>query len=265
MNRIGAAKNNGRFLTVHSVLVYAFLYIPIFILVVFSFNASKQTAVWEGFTLDWYRKAFENELIMRSVENSLIVAFATAVLATVIGTMCALGLEKLSSRSKTRQLTEGLVYLPLVSPEVVMGAALLAFFSVIRYSLSINTVIFAHLSFSIPYVALVMRARLADFDHSLEEAAMDLGANPLQTFFKVKLPLLMPGLIASSLLVFTISIDDYVITSFVSGVSSTTLPLQIYSMIKVGVTPEVNAISTLVLVITIIAIAIAQVFYKKGT
>jgi spermidine/putrescine transport system permease protein len=256
-------KKSSNFLKLHTWLIYAFLYVPIIILIIFSFNASKQTAVWEGFTFQWYIHLFQNDLIVKAVENSFFVASATAILATIFGTMCALAIDRFNFRSKG--FTRGLIYLPMVSPEIVVGAALVTFFGLIHYTLDIWSVVFAHLSFSISYVAIIVKARLTDFDRSLEEASMDLGANPLQTFFRVTLPLLMPGIIAGALLVFTISMDDYVITSFVTGVGSTTLPLQIYSMIKVGVTPEVNAISTLLLALTIFLIIIAQYFYQKPT
>lgn len=237
-------------------LIYVFLYAPIVVLIVFSFNASKQTATWEGFTFKWYEALAHNARILAAVKNSLIVAGATTVIATIIGTMVALALGRYRFRGQS--MTQALLYLPVVIPEIVLGAALVTFFGVVKWQLGLSSVIVAHVAFSIPYVAIVVRARLAGFDRSLEEAAMDLGAGPLQTFFRVTLPLLLPGIISGALLVFTISIDDYVITSFVAGVGSTTLPLQIYSMVKVGVTPEVNAVSTLLLVVTIFMIIIAQ-------
>lgn len=240
----------------HAWLVYLFLYLPIVILVVFSFNEARQTARWEGFTLQWYEKLASNKLILRSVKNSLLVAAATTVLSTLIGTAAALAMGRFNFRGKG--FTQAALFLPIIIPEIVLGAALVTFFGAVGMRLSIWTVIAAHVAFSISYVAIVVRARLAGFDRSLEEAAMDLGAGPLETFFRVTLPLILPGVVAGALLVFTISIDDYVITSFVAGVGATTLPLQIYSMIKVGVTPEVNAVSTLLLLFTVVMILIAQ-------
>jgi len=240
----------------HSWLVYLFLYLPIVILVVFSFNESKQTAVWQGFTLDWYRHLAHNDLILRSVQNSLIVAAITTVVATLIGTMVALALARFEFRGKGT--TSGVLYLPIIIPEIVIGAALVTFFGVVQLRLSLWTVVLAHIAFSISYVAIVVRARLAGFDRSLEEAALDLGAGPWETFRRVTLPLIGPGIVAGALLVFTISIDDYVVTSFVAGVGATTLPLQIYSMLKVGVTPEVNAVSTLLILVTVVLIVAAQ-------
>lgn len=245
-----------RLLATHSLLVYLFLYVPIVILILYSFNRSKQTAAWEGLTFDWYLRLFHNDLILRAVKNSLIVALITTVVATVIGTLAALALARGSFRGKGA--TQAALYLPIIIPEIVLGAALVTFFGVVNLRLSIWTVVVAHVVFSVSYVAIVVRARLAGFDRELEEAALDLGATPLETFRRVTLPLILPGIVAGALLVFTISIDDYVVTSFVAGVGATTLPLQIYSMLKVGVTPEVNAVSTLLLLVTVVFIVAAQ-------
>jgi spermidine/putrescine transport system permease protein len=236
-------------------LVYLFLYAPIGILVLFSFNRARQTAVWEGWTLDWYRGLAGDDLILASVRNSLVVGLVGTAIATVVGTLVALALGR--HRFRGEGATRALLYLPVIIPEVVFGAALVTFFGVLAIRLSLLTVIVAHVVFCVSYVAIVVRARLAGFDRSLEEAALDLGARPLATFFRVTLPLITPGIVAGALLSFTISIDDYVITSFVAGVGATTLPLQIYSMLKVGVTPEVNAVSSLLLFVTIVMITIA--------
>jgi len=222
----------GWFLRTHTFLVYVFLYAPIAILVLFSFNKTSQTAVWQGLTLEWYRNLMHDELILVSVRNSLVVGVATTFIATVIGTLAALAMGRFEFRGKG--MTKNLLYLPIIIPEIVIGAALVTFFGAARLRLSILTVVIAHVVFSISYVTIVVRARLSGFDRSLEEAALDLGARPVQTFFRVTLPLILPGIVSGALLVFTVSIDDYVITSFVAGVGSTTLPLQIYSMLKVG-------------------------------
>ncbi len=240
----------------HAAAVYVFLYAPIVILVLFSFNEARQTARWEGFTFQWYGRLLENKLLLRSVKNSLVVAGAATAVCTVIGTLAALAFGRYSFRGKGQ--TQALLFLPIIIPEIVLGAALVTFFGAVQMRLSLWTVILSHIAFSISYVAIVVRARLAGFDRSLEEAAMDLGAGPIQTFFRVTLPLILPGVVAGALLVFTISIDDYVVSSFVAGVGATTLPLQIYSMIKVGVTPEVNAVSALLLLVTVAMIAVAQ-------
>ena len=245
-----------RWLAVHTAVVYLFLYAPIAVLVVFSFNAARQTAMWDGFTLDWYEKLLGNAVLLRSVRNSLLVAGITTAVATVLGTLAALALGRYDFRGKRG--TRALLYLPVIIPEVVLGAALLTFFGVVEIRLSLWTVVIAHVVFSVSYVAIVVRARLSGLDPSLEEAARDLGAGPFETFRRVTLPLILPGIAASALLVFTLSIDDYVVTSFVAGVGSTTLPLHIYSMLKVGVTPEVNAVSTLLLAVTVVLIVLAH-------
>jgi spermidine/putrescine transport system permease protein len=245
-----------RLLAVHTALVYLFLYLPIAVLVVFSCNAARQTAVWDGFTLGWYRRLLDDGPLLGAVRNSLGVAAATTVIATGLGTLAALALGR--HRFPGRRATQGLLVLPVIIPEIVLGAALVTFFGVAGMHLSLATVVIAHVVFSLSYVAIVVRSRLAGLDPALEEAARDLGAGPFETFHRVTLPLLLPGIVASALLVFTLSIDDYVITSFVAGVGATTLPLHIYSMLKVGVTPEVNAVSTLLLAVTIALIAAAQ-------
>jgi spermidine/putrescine transport system permease protein len=253
-------KGRGWLLRTHTWLVYVFLYAPIAILVLFSFNRASQTAVWQGFTLEWYRSLAGNVLILTAVRNSLVVGAAATAIATLFGTFAALALGRYEFRGKG--LTRNLLYLPIIIPEIVVGAALVTFFGVVGQRLSLTTVVIAHVVFSVSYVAIVVRARLSGFDRSLEEAALDLGARPVQTFWRVTLPLILPGIVSGALLVFTVSIDDYVITSFVAGVGATTLPLQIYSMLKVGVTPEVNAVSTLLLVLTILLITVAQRLQK---
>jgi spermidine/putrescine transport system permease protein len=241
-------------------IVYLFLYAPILILIIFSFNRSHY-AIWEGFTLNWYRILFDDDLVLRSLKNSLIVAITATLVSTIMGTLAALGMQRFHFRAK--QSVEGIFYLPVVVPEIVMAASLVIFFGFIRFTLGMTTVILAHIAFCVSYVIIVVRARLEGFDRTLEEAAMDLGANEFQTFFKVTLPLIAPGIMSGALLAFTLSIDDYIITSFVSGVGSTTLPLQIYSMVKTRVTPEINAVSTLLLIPTILLVVIADRLQRK--
>jgi len=238
-----------------STAVYLFLYAPILILVIFSFNSSRY-AVWEGFSLHWYDTLTKDDLILRAIKNSLIVALASTVASTVMGTLAALGMQRFQFRGKSA--LDGLFYLPVIVPEIVMAASLVIFFGSIKFTLGMTTVILAHIAFCVSYVIIVVRARLEGFDRTLEEAAMDLGANEYQTFFKITLPIIAPGILSGALLAFTLSIDDYVITSFVAGVGSTTLPLQIYSMVKTKVTPEINAVSTLLLIPTIILIIISD-------
>ncbi len=243
-----------------SSFVYIFLYAPIVILVIYSFNSSRY-AIWEGFSWKWYEVLLQDQLILRALKNSLIVAIAATIASTVIGTIAALGMQRYEFRSKGT--LEGLFYLPVIIPEIVMAASLVIFFGFIRFTLGMTTVILAHIAFCMSYVIIVVRARLEGFDRTLEEAAMDLGANEFQTFFRVTLPVIAPGVLSGALLAFTISIDDYIITSFVAGVGSTTLPLQIYSMVKTKVTPEINAISTLLLIPTILLIVISDRLQRK--
>jgi spermidine/putrescine transport system permease protein len=191
-----------------------------------------------------------------------VVAALTTVLATVAGTLVALALARHDFLGRTA--TQAALYLPVIIPEIVLGAALVTFFGAIELRLSLWTVVAAHVVFSVSYVAIVVRARLAGFDRTLEEAAADLGASRTETFRRVTLPLVLPGVSASALLVFTLSIDDYVVTSFVAGVGATTLPLQIYSMLKVGVTPEVNAVSALLVAVTIVLIVVAQRLQQRS-
>jgi spermidine/putrescine transport system permease protein len=230
-------------------LIYIALYAPILVLIIFSFNQSKLNAIWTGFTFDWYGTLLRDEAVGKAAVNTLIVALASTIVATVIGTMTALALSRYSFSGKTA--FEGLLYIPIIIPEIVMGVSLLMFFVQIKLSLSIWTIILAHITFNIPFVAVVVRARLADFDNRLLEAAADLGAGPWRTFSKVTLPLIMPGIVGGALLAFTLSIDDFVISFFTTGPGGSTLPLHIYSMVKTGVTPEINAVSTLLLLASI--------------
>ena len=243
------------FLLSESFLVYVFLYAPIIILVIYSFNSSRYS-VWEGFSLQWYKSLFNNQLILRALRNSMIVAVASTIFSAIIGTLAALGMQRFEFRGKKGM--EALFYLPVIIPEIVMAASLVIFFGFVKMTLGMTTIILAHVAFCLSYVVIVVRARLEGFDRTLEEAAMDLGANEIQTFFRITLPLIAPGILSGALLAFTLSIDDYIITSFVAGVGSTTLPLQIYSMVKTKVTPEINAVSTLLLIPTILLIILSD-------
>lgn len=242
-------------------ITFLFLYLPIGVLVVFSFNTSRLNAVWTGFTLDWYRELVYDFAIWASTSNSLIIAVASAVISTVIGTLTAFALHRYSFRGKAA--FEALLQLPIVIPEIVMGVSMLAFFVFIAMPLGLHTVAIAHVAFSISFVTIVVRARLHSFDVTLEDAAMDLGANRWQTFFKVTLPLIAPGVAAGFLIALTLSLDDFIIAFFTAGAGSTTLPMQVYSMMRFGVTPKVNALSTLILVV-VIAIGVLGQFVFRG-
>jgi spermidine/putrescine transport system permease protein len=237
-----------------AVLVYLFLYAPLVVLVAFSFNSGRLGSSWEGFTFAWYARALSDERVQASLRNSLAVAIATTALSTAIGTAAAMGLRR---AGRARAGWDVLLVLPILVPEVVLGASLVLLFAAIGLRLGMATVILAHVGFSVSYATIVVRARAAGLDPSLEEAAMDLGASPLRAFFSVTLPALAPGVLAAALLVFALSIDDYVVTSFVAGVGATTLPIQVYSMVKSGVSPAINAVSTMLLVSTTLLLAAA--------
>lgn len=233
----------------YSGLIYVFLYLPIIILVVFSFNASRLNAVWTGFTFKWYGQLFQNGDILQSAKNSLIIAAFSTAFSTVIGTMTALVMHR--RRFGGKALLEGILYIPVIIPEIVMGISLLALFALFKVPLGLVTMTIAHIAFSISFVVITVRARLDGFDLALEEAAQDLGANEWQTFRLITFPIIMPGILAGALMAFTLSIDDFIVSYFVAGPGSTTLPLRIYSMLKFGVTPEVNALSTIILMSTL--------------
>ena len=237
-------------------LVFLFLYAPIVVLVILSFNRSRFSTIWQGFSWHWYQLAYRDSELIASLRMSLIVAFFTTIIATVIGTMAALTLARY--RIRFQQMTEILVYLPVIIPEIVIGFSTAALFGLAGIRFGLSTIVAAHVAFAISYVIFIVRARIAGFDPRLEEAAMDLGATPLQTFFCVTLPVILPGIISAALLVFTISLDDFVITSFVAGPGASTLPIKIYSMVKTGVTPEINAISTILLVVTILLVFLSD-------
>ncbi len=240
----------------YAALVFAFLYLPIGVLVAFSFNQSKINAVWTGFTLDWYRALFHDQLILEAAKNSLIIGVTATIVSTMIGTLAAVGMYRYHFRGKT--VLDSLLYVPVVIPEVVLGISLLALYAICKVPLGLNTLIASHITFCIPFVIITVRARLAGFDRNMEEAAMDLGATQWQTFFKVTLPLIMPGVAAGALLAFTLSLDDVIISYFVTGPGSTTLPLKIYAMVKQGVTPAINALSTIMLLLTLVVTVAAE-------
>ena len=245
-------------LSVATSLVYVFLYAPIVVLVTLSFNSSRFSTIWQGFTWHWYSLAWRDSELIRSLRVSLFVGLITTLIATVIGTGAAIGLARYQMRFKIA--LEGLVFLPVVIPEIVIGFATAGLFGLLGVAFGLSTIIAAHVAFSISYVVFIVRAKLANLDTSLNEAALDLGATRTQAFLRVTLPLISPAIISAALLVFTLSLDDYVITSFVAGPGSATLPLKIYSMVKTGVTPEINAISTLLLTVTVLLVFVSERF-----
>jgi spermidine/putrescine transport system permease protein len=232
---------------------YAFLYLPLVIVVVYSFNDSRLNAEWVGFTLDWYRKLFNNQEMLVAAGNSLVIGVSASLVSTVLGTMAGMAMHRYRLR-----VLPVLVLMPIAIPEILMGVSLLIFFVLLNFTLGLLSVALAHIAFCVGFVAIVVRARLAGMDESLTEAARDCGATPWLAFRYVTLPLIMPGVIAGALMAFTLSIDDFVITFFTAGAGTTTLPLQIYSMIKIAVTPEVNAVSTLLMLVTLMLIVAAS-------
>jgi spermidine/putrescine transport system permease protein len=265
--------SSGRWLLVtHTTLMYVFLYAPILILVLFSFNASVFSTSWEGFTLRWYQDLFTDRRLMQAFTNSLYVAFVATLISTIIGTMTALALERY--RFAGREAYDGLVYLPIVIPEIVMAVSLLVFFSLAfdiidklfgaRVRFSLTTVIISHVAFCISFVAVVVRASLKGFDRRLEEAAQDLGADGWQTFRRVTLPLILPGIIGGALLAFTISLDDFLISFFTTGPGGTLLPVEVYGRVKRAVTPTINAVSTVMLALSILLVIGSQLVQQRN-
>jgi putrescine transport system permease protein len=241
---------------------FAFLYLPIVLLVVYSFNASKLVTVWGGFSTKWYGSLLENQGLMDAAWVTIRVALISATIATILGTLAALALTRYTT-FRGRTLFSGMIYAPLVMPDVITGLSLLLFFVAVNLDRGIVTVIIAHITFSMCYVAIVVQSRLLSFDRSIEEAAMDLGATPVATFLQVTLPVISPAVASGWMLAFTLSLDDLVISSFASGPGATTLPMKIYSQVRLGVTPEINAICTILITFVTIGVIAASVITKR--
>jgi spermidine/putrescine transport system permease protein len=244
-----------------TVAVLAFLYLPILLLVVFSFNDSKLNLHWTGFTTKWYGLLLENQVLLQAFKNSLIVAAATTVLSVFIGTSAAWLLYRY--RFPAQQTLGLLIFIPMVMPEVLMGVSLLVLFVSLGIPLGYTTLIIAHTTFCFPFVLVGVQARLQGIDPSLEEAALDLGATPLQAFWLVIVPYLKPAIVAGGLMAFTLSFDEYIVTVFTSGADSQTLPLKVYGMVRVGLNPQLNALSTLFIAATAILVIGSQFFTRK--
>lgn len=261
----GPARGIERLLGVNATLVYVFLYAPIVLLVIFSFNDNNNVSIWTEPSLRWYGEMFRNNDVMSSLRNSLIVALVSTVVATIIGTALAISLERY--RYRGRGTLDGLAYLPIIIPDVTMAVMLLIFFfqafgildslTGIRLTTGLHTIILAHVAFNISFVAVVVRARIAQFDSALEEAAADLYASRWQTFRRVTLPLIAPGVAGGALLALTLSLDDVVVTQFVSGSGSTTLPVYVFGLVRRGVTPLINAVSVVMLLASMLLIGIS--------
>jgi len=262
---------SGLVLTIFSILIYLFLYAPIVILVIFSFTRDEFGVRWTGFTLDWYIRLFNNPRMMGAAWNTLVVASVSTVVSTIIGTLLAMAMERY--RFRGRGAMEGLIYLPIVVPEIVMAVALLAF-SAIAFDLiklvtgetlrrNLATVTIGHIAFSISFVVVVVRTSLKNFDRRLEEAAADLGANSWNVFWRITFPLILPGIIGGALLAFTLSLDDFIISLFLSGPGTSLLPVEVYNRVRRAVTPEINAISTLMLLLSMVLVALSQLLQRR--
>ncbi|WP_367881007.1 ABC transporter permease [Shinella daejeonensis] len=251
-----------RFNIVSVVLGFAFLYLPILLLVIFSFNESKLVTVWAGFSTKWYVSLFHNQGLIDAAWVTIRVALLAASVATVLGTMAALALVRYT-RFRGRLLFSGMVYAPLVMPEVITGLSLLLLFVAIGFDRGFWTVTLAHITFSMCFVTVVVQSRLLSFDRSIEEAAMDLGATPVRTFFQVTLPIIAPAVLSGWMLALTLSLDDLVIASFTSGPGATTLPMKIYSQVRLGVTPEINAACTILIGLVAIGVLVASILTKR--
>lgn len=261
-----------RLLAANSWLVYAFFYAPILLLIAFSFNENKNVNIWTGFSTRWYGEIFQDANVMRALRNSLIVAAIATAVSTVMGTAAALSLERF--RFRGQRVYDGLLYLPIIIPDVTMAVMMLLFFvqtfSIVNpllgtsLNLGLGTISLSHIAFNISFVAVVVRARLGQLDPSLEEAAADLYAGRWQAFRRVTLPLILPGVLGGALLALTLSLDDVVVTSFVSGPGSTTLPVYVFGLVRRGVTPAINAVSTVMLVASMVLVAFS-LFFQRGS
>lgn len=277
-----AARRAGRwFMWVVPIGAFVFLWVPIAVLVVFSFNDAESVSAWRGASLRWYENLFgaiagdgrfQSDLLLQAVRNSLFVASVSTLVATVFGTMFALAVAR--GRFLGRRLLDALFYLPVVIPDITMGVSLAVFFRIVfelvlqttgvRLVSGFGTIVIAHVAFNVAYVAIVVRARLATMDPALEEAARDLGANEVQTFWRVTFPILAPGVVAAALLAFTLSLDDFVVTFFTSGVGTTTLPMFVYGLLKQRVPPEINAVSTLMILASLVLVGASLLLQRRG-
>lgn len=247
------AVRRSAYLRVHMGLLFAFLYVPIAVLVVLSFNASGLPTSWGGLSLQWYRDLVSNEELLSAIKNSLIVAGSVTAISTVLGTLLAIGLQ----RTVRSRVLDSVLFLPAVIPDIVLAIGLLSFFNLLRFTLGLQTIVIAHVVFDMIFVAAIVRTRLGYFDRRVEEAAADLGANPVSTFLLVTLPAILPGVIAGALVAFTLSIDEFVIAFFNSGPTSITFPIRVYAMIRFGVTPVINAVAAIVMAASLATILIA--------
>ena len=252
---------NQRALTWLVIGMFIFLYLPIVILIIYSFNENRFVSVWTGFSTHWYGEVFRDEQVRSALRMSLWLAIWSTIISTVLGTLTAIVMERFRFRAKT--VYDAILYLPIIIPDIVMALSTLLFFGLLGVGLSRYTILIAHVAFNIAFVAIVVRARLADMDERLEEAAADLGATPWESFKRITVPLLMPGIVAGALLAFTLSLDDFVITFFMAGQGTTTLPVLIFSKIRFGISPEINAISTMMFLGSTLLVIISLLIQRR--
>ena len=245
-----------RTLRAHLIGTFAFLYLPILVLMVLSLNKAGMPTAWGGVSFEWYGKLFSNEKVLAAAWNSFVVAIFATLISTAIGTMLAFGVE----RARPSAARDALLFAPMIIPDIVLAIALLSFFTLLKFKLGLHSIILAHVVFNIAFVTAVVRARLQSFDWSLVEVSRDLGATAATTFLRITLPLMLPSIVAAALLAFTLSIDEFIIAYFTAGAgqSSTTLPMQIYAMIRFGVTPEINAMATIIMFVSFVLVLVAQ-------
>ena len=253
-------KKNTKWSNFYMGLILLFLYLPIFFVILYSFNESRTTAVWGGFSLKWYEELFRDRDLLDALVNSLILGVLSCVTAAVIGTLGAVGMAR--SHLKTKGIVEYVARMPIMIPEIILGMVFMAFFSLMNLPFGMVTLVIAHTAFCVPYILMTVKARLVGMDPSLEEAARDLGASSGRAFVDIILPLLMPGVLSGSLLAFAMSLDDVVISIFVNGPRLNTLPIKVYTQMKFGVTPEINALCTLMLGATLLVLAIWTIMKK---
>jgi len=242
------AKRRPGWQAIFSLLMFFYMYLPILVLAVYSFNKSRFSASWEGFTLEWYQRLFNDGRILAALQNSLIVAFGAVGISAVFGTLMAVGLARY--RFPGKGLYQGVSYLPIIIPDIAIAVATLVFLAVVQVQLSLWTIVAAHIVFCLAYVGLGVSTRLADLNPHLEEAALDLGATPFQAFIQVLLPQLLPGLISGCLIAFVLRLDDFLIATFTAGRGATTLPMEIFSRIRTGVKPDINALSVFLIIVS---------------
>ena len=255
-------KRNRIFPNFYLGLIFVLMYLPIVIIIIYSFNTSKISSVWGGISLSWYQKLFQNKDLFDALKNSIILGLSSSICASIIGTLGAFGMTKVKLRSAG--FVSYIATLPIMIPEIILGLVFMVFFSLIHLPFGMTALIIAHTTFCIPYVFMLVRARLAGMDKSLSEAARDLGAGPFRSFFDITLPLIAPAIVSGMLLAFAMSMDDVIISIFVTGVHTNTLPIKIYTQLKTGVTPEINALCTLMFAASILLCGLSMFIGRKG-